>query len=53
MNASPFAPSPEAFLNAYLAERYGLEVERSWADQQPPLDGAQAPRLPEIPDLPA
>lgn len=49
MNASPYAPTPEAFLSAYLAERYGLEVEQPWASQLPPLEGAQAPAVPGLP----
>jgi hypothetical protein len=53
MNASNYAPSPEAFLNAYLSDRYGLEIERPWAAELPPLSGANAPALPEVPDLPA
>ncbi|MCE2837913.1 MAG: hypothetical protein LW834_13280 [Cyanobium sp. 49614_E6] len=47
-------PSPETFLNAYLAERYGLEVERPWASQELPLTGAVAPDVPglPVPELP-
>jgi hypothetical protein len=54
MNASAYTPSPETFLNAYLAERYGLEVERPWASQELPLKGAVAPEVPglPVPELP-
>lgn len=49
MNASSYSPSPEDFLNAYLHERYGLEVDRPWASQEPPLTGAVAPSVPDLP----
>jgi hypothetical protein len=52
MNASSYAPSATDFLNAYLSERFGLEIERPWVEQLPPLDGAQAPAVPAVPDAP-
>jgi hypothetical protein len=55
MNASSYAPSATDFLNAYLSDRFGLEIERPWVEQLPPLAGAQAPEVPDlpVPDLPA
>ena len=54
MSGSHYSPSPEEFLNAFLDERYGLEVVRPWASQEPPLTGAVAPEVPglPVPELP-
>lgn len=51
MNSSPFDPSPEAFLNAYLADRSSLGSGETWVDQMHPLEDTQTPVVPELPDF--